>query len=68
MAGRYDNPTPESTLSPESGTMNLATGVVHRAEDCSIAGGLYYIDKSSITSTVPLFNLSCTLLKSGLAD
>jgi hypothetical protein len=26
LAGRYDNPMPESTLSPQSGTMNLTTG------------------------------------------
>jgi hypothetical protein len=26
LEGRYDNPMPESTLSPHSGTMNLATG------------------------------------------
>jgi hypothetical protein len=28
QAGLYDNSMPESTLSPQSGTMNLATGVV----------------------------------------
>jgi hypothetical protein len=27
LAGGYDNPMPESTLSPQSGTMNLATGL-----------------------------------------
>ncbi len=27
LAGRYDNPMPESTLSPQSGTMNLTTGL-----------------------------------------
>jgi hypothetical protein len=26
LAGRYDNPMPESTISPQSGTKNLATG------------------------------------------
>jgi hypothetical protein len=26
LAGRYDNPVPELTLSPQSGTMNLSTG------------------------------------------
>ncbi len=25
LAGRYDNPMPESTISPQRGTMNLAT-------------------------------------------
>ncbi len=27
LGGRYDNPMPESTLSPQSGTMNLTTGM-----------------------------------------
>jgi hypothetical protein len=27
MAGQYDNPMPESTISPESVTKNLATGL-----------------------------------------
>jgi hypothetical protein len=27
LAGRYDDPIPESTLSPQQGTMNLATEV-----------------------------------------
>jgi hypothetical protein len=30
MAGRYDNPMSKSTLSPQSGTKNLATGRPHR--------------------------------------
>jgi hypothetical protein len=27
LEGRYDNPLPESTISPQSGTKNLATGI-----------------------------------------
>jgi hypothetical protein len=27
LVRRYDNPMPESTLSPQSGTINLATGI-----------------------------------------
>jgi hypothetical protein len=34
LAGRYDNPMPESTLSPQSGTVNLATVRQLRKRTC----------------------------------
>ncbi len=43
LTGRYDNPTPESTISPQSGTMNLATLNFRNIEQalpgvCELAG------------------------------
>ncbi len=34
LAGRYDNPMPESTLSSQSGTMNLATAFHPNEDEC----------------------------------
>jgi hypothetical protein len=36
LAGRYDNPMPELTLSPQSGTMNLATGLLVQTPGLSV--------------------------------
>jgi hypothetical protein len=42
LAGRYDNPMPESIVCPQSGTMNLATGL-KRFGKVEICGGQKFL-------------------------
>jgi hypothetical protein len=58
-AGRYDIPVPESTISPHSGTKNLATAFV-----CSLSIMLY-----SYPSDFFLFySISCVIIVEIAAD
>jgi hypothetical protein len=41
VAGRNDNPMPESTLSPQSGTMNLDTDFINPIQNPTFKGTIY---------------------------